>query len=176
MSSLSVPSDALTRFRFYFSVVYKLPNASSPEHISLVFTGRDARRGRSFELCFEFSRTPHWLKEWFITCCFVARLSASRCRCGSTCWNGVTRSCAGSSIISMGAILTSLSWCSSQTQVGHGSLGATPDATWEDSFDGALRWLPAVMCVLRDGGTDCDVLIKRVASAVVKYTSASSPS
>lgn len=92
------------------------------------------------ELCFEFSRTPHGHKEWFIKCRFLAWFSASRYRCGSTCWNGVTRSCAGSSIISIGTIPTSLSWCSSQTQVGHGSLGAhlmPPErisltASWDD--------------------------------------------
>lgn len=35
-------------FRFYFRVVSKLPNTSSPEHISVVFTGSDRRRGQSF--------------------------------------------------------------------------------------------------------------------------------
>lgn len=123
--------DNTPLFCFYFTIINRLCNASSPEHISVLFTVSNRRPSQSFgaELWFEFNRMPHWLEEWFINCCFVARLSASRYLCGSTCWNGVTRTSAESSIILIGTIHTSLSWCTLQTQVGHSSLGATPDAS-----------------------------------------------
>lgn len=134
--SLSASSwDNTPLFCFYFTIIYKLPNASSPEHISFLFTVSDRRPGQSFVA----DRAVIWIqphaslvKEWFINCCFVTWLSASRYLCGSTCWNGVTRKSAGSSIILIGTIHMSLSWCTLQMQVGYGSLGATPDASRGD--------------------------------------------
>lgn len=75
---------------------------------------------------------------------FFPVASASPYLCGSTYWNGVRRSSAGSSIMSIGTICTAPFWCSSQTQVGHSSCTWDQLRRWEW---GIMRWLWAMMCV-----------------------------
>lgn len=126
------PSQLSLVIRHLSKWLHELRQASSPKHISFLFTVSERKQGQAFFFFF-FSRqaesflnstlTPDWVEEMIcpiMPCCLF--LPALLSPCGSTCWSGVRRSTAGSSIMWIRNISLTRCWCSSQKQVGHSSL------------------------------------------------------
>lgn len=150
--------DNTPLFCFYFTIIYKLPNASSPEHISFLFTVSDRRPDQSFVT----DRAVIWIQPHaspakgmiyqLLFCCSAFSVALSvwiyllkwchKQRCGII--HHLDRNNSYESVVMH---LTDAG--------GSQQLGCD---TWcqQRGLDcGIMRRLSAMMCVLRDSRTDC---------------------